>query len=46
MAITKRCGFCLKPLREDGTCANPKCPRYVEEAEPEKNTEETEEEDK
>lgn len=33
MAIKKRCNCCLKPLREDGTCQNPKCPRYVPEPE-------------
>ena len=26
--ITKRCIRCRKPLREDGTCQNPKCVRY------------------
>ena len=31
MAVKKRCNFCLKKLREDGTCANPSCPRYVPE---------------
>ncbi len=34
MAVKKRCNFCLKPLRADGTCANPNCPRYVPEGEP------------
>ena len=29
--ITKRCIRCRKPLREDGTCQNPKCVRYVPE---------------
>lgn len=28
--ITKRCIRCLKPLRENGTCQNPKCVRYTE----------------
>ena len=31
--IKKRCFRCLHVLREDGTCQNPKCSRYV----PEKN---------
>ena len=26
----KRCIRCLKPLRENGTCQNPKCVRYTE----------------
>lgn len=34
MAVKHRCGFCRKVLREDGTCANPQCPRYVPEDEP------------
>ena len=34
MAVKKRCNFCLKPLRPDGTCANPECPRYVPEDDP------------
>lgn len=39
--ITKRCIRCRKPLREDGTCQNPKCVRYVpEENEGEKKDEE------
>ena len=41
MAVKKRCNFCLKPLRSDGTCANPNCPRYVPEGE--KNEEKKEE---
>lgn len=36
--ITKRCIRCLKPLRENGTCQNPKCVRYK--PEPEKQEEE------
>jgi hypothetical protein len=36
MAIKKRCGFCHKVLRPDGTCAKEDCPRYV----PEKTEEE------
>ncbi len=36
--VKKRCGFCLRVVRADGTCQNKKCPRYV----PEK-TETTEE---
>ena len=35
MAIVKRCIRCRQPLREDGTCQNPKCVRYVPEDEPE-----------
>lgn len=31
MAVKKRCNFCRKYLRADGTCANPSCPRYVPE---------------
>jgi hypothetical protein len=31
--VKKRCNFCRKYLREDGTCANPDCPRYVPEEE-------------
>ena len=31
MAIVKRCIRCRKPLREDGTCQNPSCVRYVPE---------------
>ncbi len=36
--ITKRCIRCLKPLRENGTCQNPKCVRYK--PNPEKKQEE------
>lgn len=28
--ITYRCIRCRKPLREDGTCQNPKCVRYTQ----------------
>ena len=31
MTITKRCIRCRKKVREDGTCQNPNCPRYVPE---------------
>lgn len=31
MAIKKRCVRCLKHLREDGTCQNPACVKYVPE---------------
>ena len=31
MAVKKRCPYCLKKLRPDGTCANEDCPRYVPE---------------
>ena len=36
--VTERCIRCLKPLRENGTCQNPKCVRYK--PEPEKQEEE------
>lgn len=36
MAIKKRCFRCMKVLRADGTCQNPKCIRYV----PDEETEE------
>lgn len=29
--IKKRCFRCLHVLRDDGTCQNPKCSRYVAE---------------
>jgi phage FluMu protein Com len=29
--IKKRCRFCGTVLREDGTCPDKKCPRYVPE---------------
>ena len=35
MAIKKRCIRCLKVVREDGTCQNPKCVKYVPEPESE-----------
>lgn len=35
MAIKHRCMRCLKVLRADGTCQNPKCVRYVPEQTPE-----------
>lgn len=38
--VKKRCNFCLKKLRTDGTCANPNCPRYV----PEENAQPKQEE--
>jgi hypothetical protein len=45
MAVKKRCPYCLKKLREDGTCANPNCPRYVpENAEGDKAEDKDEEE--
>lgn len=40
MAVAKRCNFCLKKLRADGTCQNPSCPRYV----PEENAQPKQEE--
>ena len=36
MAVKKRCIRCLKVLRADGTCQNPKCVLYV----PDEKTEE------
>jgi hypothetical protein len=45
MAIKKRCGFCHKVLRPDGTCANEDCPRYVPEIVEEPVQEETPVED-
>lgn len=36
MAIKYRCFRCMKALRADGTCQNPKCIRYA----PEEETEE------
>ena len=29
LKIKKRCIRCLTVLREDNTCPNPKCPKYV-----------------
>ena len=34
MAIKKRCIRCLKVLRDDGTCQNPSCVKYVPKPEP------------
>ena len=34
----KRCFRCLQYLRDDGTCQNPKCVRYVYESSAEKET--------
>lgn len=31
MAVKKRCIRCLKVVRADGTCQNPKCVLYVPE---------------
>lgn len=31
MAVKKRCNFCRKYLRPDGTCQNRECVRYVPE---------------
>lgn len=42
--VTKRCIRCLKPLRENGTCQNPKCVRYKPDPEPKKQEEEKKEE--
>lgn len=38
MAVKKRCIFCRKHLREDGTCQNPECPRYTPEHEEQEET--------
>lgn len=35
--VKKRCIRCRKPLREDGTCQNPKCVRYVPDKKGEKD---------
>lgn len=35
----KRCFRCLQYLRDDGTCQNPKCVRYVDESSAEEKTE-------
>lgn len=37
MAIKYRCFRCMKVLRADGTCQNPKCIRYVPEVEQQEN---------
>jgi hypothetical protein len=42
LKIKHRCGFCRKPLREDGTCPNEKCPRYVPEVTEEEQPEQEE----
>lgn len=34
----KRCFRCLQYLRDDGTCQNPKCVRYIDESSAEKET--------
>lgn len=45
--ITKRCIRCRQPLREDGTCRNPNCVRYVPESETgDKKNEDSEGEEK
>lgn len=44
LKIKHRCGFCRKVLREDGTCGNEECPRYVPEVTEEEPTEEPQEE--
>lgn len=33
LKIKRRCIRCLTVLREDGTCPNEECPKYVPEAE-------------
>ena len=38
--IKKRCRFCGTVLREDGTCPDEKCPRYVPEKTEEEPTQE------
>ena len=42
MAVKKRCIRCLKVLRADGTCQNPKCVLYVPESPVENDDESTE----
>ena len=42
MAVKKRCIRCLKVLRADGTCQNPKCVLYVPEPPVENDGEGTE----
>ena len=37
MAVKKRCIYCRKVVRADGTCQNPKCVLYVPE-EPAENS--------
>lgn len=39
--VKKRCRFCGTVLREDGTCPNEKCPRYVPDPKPVEPTPET-----
>lgn len=41
MAVKKRCFFCHKHLRADGTCQTPTCPLYVPEPTPEPQPEPT-----
>ena len=43
MAVKHRCNYCHKVLREDGTCANQNCPRYVPEDKAEDKDESEEE---
>ena len=40
LKIKRRCIRCLTVLREDGTCPNEDCPRYVPEAEPDVESDE------
>ena len=42
--ITHRCIRCRKPLREDGTCQNPKCVRYTPDESESSKSEKTEKE--
>lgn len=42
MAVKKRCIRCLKVVRSDGTCQNPKCVLYVPESTTENSSEATE----
>ena len=37
LKIKRRCIRCLTVLREDGTCPNEDCPKYVPEVEANKN---------
>ena len=42
MAVKKRCIYCRKVVRADGTCQNPKCVLYVPEPPVENDDEGTE----
>jgi hypothetical protein len=44
MAVKKRCPFCNKRLRPDGTCQTKTCPLYVPEESPADTNKQEEEE--